>query len=78
MGHWTTGWFAYVQEQRDHERPPEVRDFAVQAARYTFENWQSEFLQPIWQVAGLAWSCTWVRHSPKKETIVKKKSLMSY
>src|SRR5215212_3913221 len=55
MGHWTTGWFTYVNEQRDHERPAEVGEFAIQAARDTLENWQSEFLQLIWQVAGLAW-----------------------
>jgi hypothetical protein len=29
--------------------------FATEAARDTFENWQSEFLQLLWQVVGLAY-----------------------
>jgi hypothetical protein len=53
-GHWTCGWFAFVEEQRDHGRSPRVAEFAVEATRDTLENWQSEFLQLIWQVAGLA------------------------
>jgi hypothetical protein len=31
-----------------------VSEFAFEILRDTFENWQSEFLQLIWQVAGLA------------------------
>ena len=54
-GHWMFGWFAYVSEQVAHDQPVEVAGFAVQAARDTLENWQSEFLQLIWQVAGLAY-----------------------
>ncbi len=53
-GHWIFGWFAYVDEQQAHGQPATVGPFAIQMARDTLENWQSEFLQLIWQVAGLA------------------------
>lgn len=54
-GHWVFGWFAYVDEAAQHAQQPSVAEFAVQIARDTFENWQSEFLQLIWQVVGLAY-----------------------
>lgn len=53
-GHWIFGWFAYVQEQGSDNKPVEFSEYATQMLRDTFENWQSEFLQLIWQVAGLA------------------------
>lgn len=53
--HWWFGWKAFVDDQRDHGVAPELAAFAVQAARDTFENWQSEFLQLLWQVVGLAY-----------------------
>jgi hypothetical protein len=53
-GHWTFAWYAYVQEQHEHGAPVQARDYVVKTARDTLENWQSEFLQLIWQVAGLA------------------------
>ena len=53
-GHWLFGWYAYVDEQRALQQPVEVGGYTVQMLRDTFENWQSEFLQLIWQVAGLA------------------------
>jgi hypothetical protein len=31
-----------------------VSDYTIQMLRDTLENWQSEFLQLIWQFAGLA------------------------
>jgi hypothetical protein len=46
--------FAYVNEQQTHAAPVEVSDYTIQMLRDTLENWQSEFLQLIWQVAGLA------------------------
>lgn len=52
LGHWTLAWFAYVNEQEAHRMPVSVAEYAVQAGRDTLENWQSEFLQLIWQVAG--------------------------
>jgi hypothetical protein len=53
-GHWTCKWFNYVDEQRAHHQPLEVGQYLVQALDETLENWQSEFMQLIWQVAGLA------------------------
>jgi hypothetical protein len=54
IGHWTFGWYAFVSEQQAHNQPAEFSAFAVETLRDTFENWQSEFLQLIWQVSGLA------------------------
>ena len=53
-GHWTFAWQAFVNESAQHGQAPESRDFLVAVMRDTLENWQSEFLQLIWQVAGLA------------------------
>jgi hypothetical protein len=53
-GHWIFGWFAYVSEQQAHGQPVLVTAYSIQMMRDTFENWQSEFLQLVWQVAGLA------------------------
>lgn len=53
-GHLSFAWQAYVQEQEEHEQPIVVKDYIVQASRDVLENWQSEFLQLMWQVAGLA------------------------
>lgn len=53
-GHWIFGWYAFVDEQVEHRQTPEFGQFFVQAVRDTLENWQSEFLQLIWQVTGLA------------------------
>jgi hypothetical protein len=54
-GHWMFAWFSFVSEQQAHGMPVEVSDYLVETARDTLENWQSEFLQLIWQVAGLAY-----------------------
>jgi hypothetical protein len=53
LGHWLFGWFAYVDEQRAQGLPLETGGYVVEMLRDTFENWQSEFLQLLWQVAGL-------------------------
>lgn len=53
-GHWLFGWFAYVDEQAAHGQPVVVSSYTVQMLRDTLENWQSEFLQLLWQVGGLA------------------------
>lgn len=53
-GHWVFGWFAYVNEQQALQQPIELGAYTIQMMRDTLENWQSEFLQLIWQVAGLA------------------------
>ena len=53
-GHWAFAWSAFVQEQAEHGQAPETSAFVAQTMRDTLENWQSEFLQLVWQVAGLA------------------------
>lgn len=52
--HWYFGWKAFVSEQEAHHQPVIVNEYIIQMMRDTMENWQSEFLQLIWQVAGLA------------------------
>jgi hypothetical protein len=54
LGHWIFAWFAYVDEQRDKNRPVRISSYIVETSRDTLENWQSEFLQLMWQVGGLA------------------------
>jgi hypothetical protein len=54
LGHWVFGWFAYVSEQLSHAQLPIFSDYLIIMMRDTLENWQSEFLQLLWQVAGLA------------------------
>jgi hypothetical protein len=54
LGHWVFGWFAYVSEQQAHQQPVQFSEYLVQMMRDTLENWQSEFLQLLWQIVGLA------------------------
>ncbi|RVT90510.1 DUF6766 family protein [Sphingomonas crocodyli] len=54
-GHWIFGWYAFVNEAADHGQPAIFADYLVEMGRDTFENWQSEFLQLLWQVVGLAY-----------------------
>jgi uncharacterized protein DUF6766 len=53
-GHWLFGWFAYVNDQLAHGQPLDTSGWLVLMMRDTLENWQSEFLQLLWQVGGLA------------------------
>jgi hypothetical protein len=53
-GHWILGWYAFVAEQQLHGVQPNMRSFIFEIGRDTLENWQSEFLQLMWQIAGLA------------------------
>jgi hypothetical protein len=58
VGHWIFGWFAYAQEHGALGRNAEFNGYFIEmmrdTLRDTLENWQSEFLQLIWQVVGLA------------------------
>ena len=54
VGHWIFGWYAFVAEQSEHMQSVDVGEYAIVMLRDTLENWQSEFLQLAWQVAGLA------------------------
>jgi len=55
VGHWTLGWFAFAEEEVAHGETAHLAPYLVQMGRDTLENWQSEFLQLIWQVIGLAY-----------------------
>lgn len=63
--HWTFAWFAYTEEQNNHNQPILAGDYFNTTLRDTMENWQSEFLQLIWQVAGL--SFLWYVGSPQSK-----------
>lgn len=54
IGHWIFGWYAYVSEAAQHMQQPDVHEYTIEMLRDTLENWQSEFLQLVWQVVGLA------------------------
>lgn len=53
--HWYFGWQSYVDEANTHGETPKVAEYLHEMGRDTFENWQSEFLQLLWQVVGLAY-----------------------
>ena len=53
--HWWFGWRAFVSETNQHGQEPLVGEYLTMMGRDTFENWQSEFLQLLWQVVGLAY-----------------------
>lgn len=53
--HWYFGWQSYVSEAIEHGQAPQQAEYLAEMLRDTFENWQSEFLQLLWQVCGLAY-----------------------
>ena len=53
IGHWLFGWLAYVDQQQALGQSVESGGYVIEMLRDTFENWQSEFLQLLWQVVGL-------------------------
>ncbi|KRA83980.1 DUF6766 family protein [Altererythrobacter sp. Root672] len=53
--HWWFGWLSFVDEAHQHGQEPATGEYLTVMARDTFENWQSEFLQLLWQVVGLAY-----------------------
>ena len=55
VGHWIFGWYAFVDDQKALHQPVELTPYLMEMGRDTFENWQSEFLQLLWQVVGLAY-----------------------
>ena len=50
---------AVRNEAEQHGQPFTWSDFLPQFFSSTFENWQSEFLQLVWQAAGLALFYFW-------------------
>ena len=55
IGHWLFGWSTYVDDAREHGQAVELTPYLMMMGRDTLENWQSEFLQLLWQVVGLAY-----------------------
>lgn len=53
--HWFFGWKSFVADAQEHGQIAEVSTYLDEMLRDTFENWQSEFLQLLWQVVGLAY-----------------------
>lgn len=53
--HWWFGWRSFVNEAQQHHQVAQVGEYLDEMMRDTFENWQSEFLQLMWQVIGLAY-----------------------
>lgn len=46
---------AYGDDQASHGQAVHLSPYLAEMRRDTFENWQSEFLQLLWQVVGLAY-----------------------
>jgi SNF family Na+-dependent transporter len=75
--HWIFGWEVFKQEQLEHGQSIIISDYVMEMLRDTMENWQSEFLQLIWQVAGLAF--LWYVGSPQsKEGDDRKEEKLDY
>jgi hypothetical protein len=53
--HWFFGWKTFLDEAAQHGQAAELPAYFNEMLRDTFENWQSEFLQLLWQVVGLAY-----------------------
>ena len=53
--HWYFGWQSFLSDAAEHGQVPQQSEYLDQMLRDTFENWQSEFLQLLWQVCGLAY-----------------------
>ena len=53
--HWYFGWQSFVADAADHGQVPQRSEYVDEMLRDLFENWQSEFLQLLWQVCGLAY-----------------------
>ena len=64
--HWIYAWFAYIQDQKEHNQSVQFGDYVNMTLRDTMENWQSEFLQLAWQVGGL--SILWAVASPQSKS----------
>ena len=77
VGHWVFAYYAYAQEQEEHGQPVEWNGYFIEVSRDTLENWQSEFLQLAWQVAGLA--LLWYVGSPQsREGDERKEQLLEH
>jgi NTP pyrophosphatase (non-canonical NTP hydrolase) len=77
VGHWYFAWNAFEAEQLSHREVPQVAEFINEVSRDTLENWQSEFLQLIWQVVGLSF-LLYVGSSQSKEGDERKEEKLDY
>lgn len=75
--HWIFGWMTFINEQNAHGEPIIFSDYFVEMMRDTMENWQSEFLQLMWQVAGLAF-LLYVGSPDSKEGEERKEEKLDY
>jgi len=75
--HWLFGWYAFENEQLAHHQPIIASEYVTEMMRDTMENWQSEFLQLIWQVAGLAF-LLYVGSPQSKEGDERKEEKLDY
>jgi hypothetical protein len=75
--HWYTGWEVFKNDQHAHNQPVIVSEYVMEMIRDTMENWQSEFLQLIWQVAGLAF-LLYVGSPQSKEGDERKEEKLDY
>ena len=55
----------FKHEQEENHQPGVVSEYVDEMMRDRMENWQSEFLQLIWKVAGLAF--LWYAGSPQSK-----------
>jgi hypothetical protein len=53
-GQFYFSWQLHKEEQSQHGEQPDPRAYMIETWKDVLENWQSEFLQLCWQVAGLA------------------------
>ena len=53
--HWWFGYQSAADEAKSHGESLQTSAYLHEMLRDTFENWQSEFLQLLWQVVGLAY-----------------------
>jgi hypothetical protein len=58
-GQFLTQLVVVRNESAEHGQPFQWPDFLAQFFASTFENWQSEFLQLVWQAAGLTLLLFW-------------------
>ncbi|NUT34703.1 MAG: hypothetical protein HOV79_16715 [Hamadaea sp.] len=59
LGQFITQSIAVTNDAREHGQQFSWSEFFPQFLASTFENWQSEFLQLVWQAAGLALFYYW-------------------
>jgi len=58
-GQFVTQYYVELRDAAEHGQPFQFTEFLIQFGASTFENWQSEMLQLVWQAAGLAALLYW-------------------